>query len=84
MTNRVAELEAQIQKLQAEMADELAKSRDQAVADVKDTIRKYGITPSELKGVLKPLRTRKEKVAVGGESGAAPKRRGRPPKVAAA
>ncbi len=61
MSSKIAEIDAQIAKLQQQRVEELKVSRAAALADVKAKIKAYTITPTDLKGVLKPLRVRKAK-----------------------
>lgn len=71
--NRLAEIDAEIERLTAERAEELKKNRAEVLADVKEKIKAYRLTPTELKSVLKPLRVRKakEEAAEGGTDEAA-------------
>jgi hypothetical protein len=59
--SRIAEIDAQMEKLQAEREKELEANRVSVLADVKAKIKDYKITPTELKGVLKARRKRTPK-----------------------
>lgn len=59
--SRLTEIDAEIERLTAERAEEMKKTRVEVLADVKEKIKTYRLTPTELKSVLKPLRVRKAK-----------------------
>jgi hypothetical protein len=78
--SRLEELRKQQEKIAAEIAAEVEKDRAVMVQKVREAIKNYGITLSEVKNVLtmrKPRAKSAAKASVG-----APKKRGRPRKNA--
>ena len=80
----IKEIDEQIEKLNAQRAEVLKTSRLEILAEVKANIKNYKITPTELKSVLKPMRSRKAKIGADDvEVTSAPaKKVGRPKKAA--
>ena len=82
--SKLEELKKQQASIALAIAEETAKSRDAALANVRASIKEFEITMSEVKSVLKKRKTRStaaKKVASTTTSG---KRRGRPPMKKAA
>lgn len=84
-TSEEDKLEAQLKEVQEQLKAVRAANRDAAVADVKEKIKRYGITRTELASAFpvlrKPSSTRKSSKL--NADGTAPKRRGRKPKAEA-
>ena len=78
--SRLEELEKQQAAIAQAIENEKAKVRDQVVFDVRNAIKTYGITLSEVKNVL-TMRKPRAKGAAKASDGA-PKKRGRPRKNA--
>jgi len=83
-TDRLAQLEAQKEALEKEIAEERAAVRGSVVDEVRKLILKYEITATELKGVVKARKARAKNSTAAAKkpSDVAPKRRGRPRKAA--
>jgi hypothetical protein len=52
MAKTVAELQAEKEKIEAELAEAMAIERTEALADVKEKIKTYGFTLWDVRGVL--------------------------------
>jgi DNA-binding protein H-NS len=81
--SRLEELEKQQAAIAQAIENEKAKVRDQVVFDVRNAIKTYGITLSEVKNVLTMRKPRAKTAAKASKaSSGAPKKRGRPRKAA--
>jgi DNA-binding protein H-NS len=81
--SRLEELEKQQAAIAQAIENEKAKVRDQVVFDVRNAIKTYGITLSEVKNVLTMRKPRAKTAAKASKaSSGAPKKRGRPRKNA--
>jgi hypothetical protein len=81
--SRLEELEKQQAAIAQAIENEKAKVRDQVVFDVRNAIKTYGITLSEVKNVLTMRKPRAKSAAKASKaSGGAAKKRGRPRKNA--
>ena len=78
--SRLEELEKQQAAIAQAIENEKAKVRDQVVFDVRNAIKTYGITLSEVKNVLTMRKPRAKSGAKASDG--APKKRGRPRKNA--
>ena len=78
--SRLEELEKQQAAIAQAIENEKAKVRDQVVFDVRNAIKTYGITLSEVKNVLTMRKPRAKSAAKASDG--APKKRGRPRKNA--
>lgn len=75
------ELEAQMQALQAQLAEIRAANRDAAIADVKAKIKRYAITRTEVAAAFPVLRKPRASAAPTlNADGTVRKKRGRKPK----
>lgn len=61
--NKMAELLKQKAALEAEIAEEAKAGRVEAVKTVRDMIKQYKITSTDLKGLLKTRKTKAQKEA---------------------
>ncbi len=81
--SRLEELRKQQEKIAAEIAAEVEKDRAVMVQKVREVIKDYGITLSEVKNVLTMRKPRAKTAAKASKtSSGAPKKRGRPRKNA--
>ena len=81
--SRLEELEKQQAAIAQAIENEKAKVRDQVVFDVRNAIKTYGITLSEVKNVLTMRKPRAKTAAKASKaSSGARKKRGRPRKAA--
>jgi len=78
--SRLEELRKQQEKIAAEIAAEVEKDRAVMVQKVREAIKNYGITLSEVKNVLTMRKPRTKSAAKASDG--APKKRGRPRKNA--
>ncbi len=81
--SRLEELEKKQAEIAQAIADEKAKVRGDMVQHVRNAIKTYGITLSEVKNVLTMRKPRAKSAAKASKvSDGAPKKRGRPRKAA--
>lgn len=84
MATDIEAIEKQIAELQDKRDKAIAETRAQMVKQVREAIRKYEITLTEVKNVLTMRKKRASKGAAVAKKATSGKRRGRPPKVKAA
>ena len=77
--SKLEELKKQQEAIALEIAEETAKSRDAALANVRASIKEFEITMSEVKSVLKKRKVRSTVAKKVASTTASGKRRGRPP-----
>jgi len=77
--SKLEELQAQQAAIEKAIAEEKTKGKKDQIAIVRDLIKRYEITLTEVKTAFKPRKKRGTSVKTAATSTASGKRRGRPP-----